>query len=59
MSLFLAVLGPHRCTGFSLAAPSGGAILAAVRRPATAVAAFVAEHRLWAVGPSGAVAPGL
>ena len=42
---FLAVLGLHCCTGFSLAAASGGYSLVAVCRLLFSVASFVAEHR--------------
>ena len=44
--LFLTVLGLHCCVGFSLVAVSGGCSLVAARGLLTAVASFVAGHRL-------------
>ena len=44
--LFLAVLGLHCCTGFSLVMESGGYSLASVRGLLIAVASLVAEHGL-------------
>ena len=44
--LFLAVLGFHCCTGFSLVAVSGGYSLVEVRERLIAVASLVAEDGL-------------
>ena len=44
--LFLTVLGLHCCVGFSLVAVSGGYSLVAAHGLLTAVASFVAGHRL-------------
>ena len=43
--LFLAVLGLHRCMGFSLVAASGGHCLVAACRLLFAVASLTVEHR--------------
>ena len=46
MYLFLAVLGLHRCPGFSLVAASGGYSLVLIPGLLIAVASLVAKHRL-------------
>ena len=48
MYLFLAVLGPRCCAGFSLVVASGGFSLVAV--PLIAVASLISEHRLCRCG---------
>ena len=47
ISLFLAVLDPRCCTGFSVVAESRCYSLAVVRRLLIAVTSLVAEHGLW------------
>ena len=50
--LFVAVLGLHCCTGFSLVVASGGCSLVVAHRVLIAVASVVGEHRLWAAWAS-------
>ena len=58
----LAVLGLHRCKGFSLAVASRGSSLAGMCRFLVVVASLVTGHRLQStgsiIGPTGLVAPG-
>ena len=56
LCLFLAMLGLHGCTGFSLAVVSGGPSLVVAHGLLIAVAPLVGEHRLWGVWAS-VVAP--
>ena len=48
--LFLAVLGLHCCTGFSLVVVSGGYSPAGVHGLFIVVASLVVEHGLWGLG---------
>ena len=52
------MLGFHGCSGFSLGAESGGCFLVAVHGFLIVEASLVAEHGLWGMRASVAVAPG-
>ena len=56
---FLAVLGLHCCTDFSLVVESGGSSLVVVHGPLNAVAFLKAEHRRKGAQASAVVAHGL
>ena len=57
--LFLAVLGLHCCSGFSLVVASRAYSLVAVHGLLTAVASLVAEHRLQGAWAGVAAVPRL
>ena len=59
MYLFLAVLGVHWCTGFSLVVLNWGFSLVAVCRLLIAATSFVAEYKLWGSWASRVSARGL
>ena len=58
-SIYLAVLGLHCCTGFSLVAGSRSYSLVVVCRFLIAVASLVVEHRIQGLQTSVVVVPGL
>ena len=57
--LFLAVLGVHCCTGFSLVVARGGYSLMAMHGLLISVASLVAGHGIYSMQASAVVAPGL
>ena len=57
--LFLAVLGLHCCTGFSLVVARGGYSLMAMHGLLISVASLVAGHGIYSMQASAVVAPGL
>ena len=59
LSIYIIHIYTYCCTGFSLVEASGGYSLIVMSRPLTVVASLVAEHRLWSVWASVAIAHGL